>query len=101
MCELIFMSVTGFKIFMEASNVLWLRVVKPLVLLHLIVCWCQTILVSLMYWTTPVKWPFIAAVIMLVLTDAVLLLMNNFIQTNYGRNSRKITTLFSKGHIGK
>ena len=89
------MAITSFRIVTTASNVPWLRFVKPLVALHLLVCWCQTVLVSLIYWTTPVKWPFLAAVGVLIVTDILLLWLYNFIKNTYGRGkTRKVSVLF-------
>lgn len=95
LCELVFMAITSFRIILETSNVPWLRFVKPLVFLHLLVCWCQAALVSLIYWTTPVKWPFLVAVGVLVITDILLLWLYSFIKKTYGRTkTRKVSTLF-------
>lgn len=96
LCELAFMTITSFRIILADSNVPWLRLVKPLVLLHLLVCLCQTALVSIIYWTTPVKLPFLLAVVVLVITDILLLWLYNFIKKHYGRaKTRKVSTLFN------
>ena len=95
LCELVFMAITSYQIILADSNVPWLRLVKPLVLLHLIVCVCQTALVSVIYWTTPLKWPFLLAVFVLIVTDTLLLWLNNFVKKHYGRaKTRKVSALF-------
>lgn len=81
---------------MSDSNVIWLRLVKPIVLLHFILCFVQTGVVSIIYWTTPVKWPFLVAICVLIITDTLLVYLYKLLNTPYGRTkTRKVSVLFN------
>lgn len=51
---------------------------------------------SVIYWTTPVAWPFLTVALLLTLSDAILVILKNYCKKHYGRvKARKISVLFN------
>jgi hypothetical protein len=74
------------------------RRVKPLVVIHTIISACLTLLMSVIYWTTPVAWPFFTVAVLLTISDSILVILKNYCNKHYGRaKARKNSVLF--GHV--
>ena len=96
LCELLFMVITSAQIFGLDCTMPLMRRVKPLVVVHTIVCSCLTLLMSVIYWTTPVAWPFLTVALLLTLSDTILVILKNYCKKHYGRvKARKISVLFN------
>lgn len=70
------------------------RRVKPLVVIHTTTSACLTLLMSVIYWTTPVAWPFFTVAVLLTISDSILVILKNYCNKHYAK-ARKNSVLFS------
>ena len=95
LCELLFMAMASAQLVALDCAIPLMRRVKPLVVAHVAVCACLALLTSVIYWTTPVAWPFAIVALLLTLSDIILVILKNYCRKNYGRvKTRKNTVLF-------
>lgn len=94
------MVITSTKIISMDCTILMIRVVRPLVVIHTVVCVCLAVLMSVIYWANPVAWPFLVVALLLTMSDIILVVLKNYCNKHYGRDkareAREITTIFSQ-----
>ena len=83
LCEAICMIISGVRILRVSDGDPVVAKVKPVVVLLLLVCMFLTFLVSIVYWETPTKWPFIFQAVLLIMSDISLLTLNRHLR--YGQ----------------
>ena len=95
LCELLFMVITSYQIVGLECTMPLVRRIKPLIVVHTVMCACLTFLMSVIYWSTPVAWPFFTVALLLTLSDGILVVLKNYCKKHYGRvKTRKTTVLF-------